>query len=245
MPPQPLSKMKAVNHIFGTDGLAVRPEQATLVARAIAGWAVTETHLGHIFGFLIGASKPATMSMYAAMRSFDVQRTLLQTAAQELLRPRYADMLFAVLIVLGRAATVRHQFAHWIWGSSQDIPDALLLAEPKTFWHMRVERIRYWRRIKDVDGTVLLNEPGIDRSTVMVYRTKDLLEVCERMELSYRYAEALYQMISSKTARRRTIYDRLCDVPEIATALQRYRASQGRVGKTSKKVKSGGRAAPP
>jgi len=235
MAPQPLSKIKATNYIFGTDGLAVRPDQATLVAQTIAGWAVTETHLGHIFGFLIGASKPVTMTMYAAMRSFDVQRALLETAARELLPVRYADMLFAVLVVLNRAASVRHQFAHGIWGSSQDIPDALLLAPPKNFWLMRVQRLRYWKRIKDVDGTVLLNEPRIDRSTVMVYKTKDLIDVCDRMEQSYRYAEGVYQMISSKSTRRRTIYNLLCNEPEIKTALQKHREAQGRGGKLAKK----------
>jgi hypothetical protein len=217
--PQPLTKVKADNWIFGTDGLVRRPEEAALVTYAIAGWSATEAHLGHIFGVLVGAKQPVAMRMYAEMRSFEVQRTLLETAAKELLPARYSDMFLAVLRILKAAAAIRHKFAHGIWGSSQDLPGALLLAEPRCFWHMRVARDRYWKRIKDVTGPALLKQPQVDRSLIYVYTTRDLKEACEKTEISYRYAQLAYEMISSAGPRRRKIYSLLHTSPEIRSAL--------------------------
>jgi len=233
--PIPLSRTKANNWIFGSDGLALRPEEAALVAHAIAGWSVTEAHLGHIFGTLIGATEPVTMDMYAAIRSFEVQRKLLETAAEKLLPVHYFDMLIAVMVVVARSQYIRHRFAHGIWGSSQDIPAALLWAEPKSFWLTRVAKIRYWRTIKEFKAETILNEPRISRSDIMVYRNKDLRKACEEIETSYKYANLIYEMVASKPSRRKKIYDLLRTLPDIESALQSRTKSQGRVLKAPRK----------
>ena len=128
--PQPFSQVsKSRDYVLGNDILGSKPELGALVAKVIAGWSITEAHLGNAFAALIGARLPAAMSMYAALRSFDAQRDVFNAAARELMPKRYADIVEVTITVISREARERHKFAHWIWGwppkSTQPISAAL------------------------------------------------------------------------------------------------------------------------
>ncbi len=224
------SKMKwNGNYLFGNDVLINKPEFGALVAAAIAGWAMTEARLGRAFAHLIGAKQPITMSMYEVVRSFEVRRDLLTTAAAEVLPKRYALLFSAALSVLTRAASDRHNFAHWIWGCSADPElDALFLVEPKQFWRLTVTQVRYWKyeRGKKTIGKVgpwqfTANSPKLDGEHIHVYRLKELQETRERIERAYWIANALSELAAANTARRRVIYQRLCAEADIQTALEK------------------------
>jgi hypothetical protein len=114
--PQPASKVRwNGNYIMGNDALIGSPEFASIVAAVIAGWSMTETHLGRTFAYLVGAKHPVTMSMYTTARTFRMQRDLLETVAKEVLPKKYAALFGVVMGVLTSAANDRHKFAHWIW----------------------------------------------------------------------------------------------------------------------------------
>ena len=74
--------------MWGSEALVRLPEPGAMVAASINAWAATETHLGRLFGSLVGTRHPVTMEMYSVIRSFDVQRDLIKTVARELL-PRH------------------------------------------------------------------------------------------------------------------------------------------------------------
>lgn len=233
MPPQTLAKIRfSGNYVFGNQVLTNNPSSGALVARAIAGWAITEAHLGNVFAALLGAKQPVTMNMYAAFRSFEVQRRLLETAAQDLLPKRYAAMVLAVLVVLNRRANDRHKLAHWIWGapvSDPHLADSLFLTEPRHFWRMRVARIRKfnrrWNTRKGYFGNVLsgLAETAIKPEEIYVYKPENLKEICDAMERSFNVAQLLYRLIETKGAQRRQIYSLLNNESEIHLALQQQK----------------------
>jgi hypothetical protein len=219
------------NYIFGSDTLIAQPQLSALVAATIAGWAVTEAHLGRTFAALIGAKHPVTLSMYAAVRSFEVQRDILLAAAREALPPRYAMVFSAALSVLLGAAKHRHQFAHWIWGSSADpgLP-ALFLVEPKHFWSLDAARIRFdakHARVAKIDGvptvTFFANRPQLSRDHIHVYRLKDLEEARHSVERAYRIANALRDLVAPNAPRRRAIHRWLCAEPQIQKALAKVK----------------------
>ena len=98
MCPQPLSRVNPnCNYAFGSHALAVRPEEAALVAVIISGWSTTEAHLGHVFAALIGARTSAAMNMYSDMRSFDVQERLLRATVRSVLPIKYYDLFEMIL----------------------------------------------------------------------------------------------------------------------------------------------------
>ena len=222
---QPLTTLHTNgNYMFGTTPLLSHPGLMALVANAIAGWAVTESHFGNAFAGLIGSKRPVTMEMYAAF-GFAVQKRLLITAATEILLKRYGDIFRCTLSVLERSAKERHRFAHGIWGVSAD-PDfsakILLLADPKDFWRMSVKRLRYFRQ-KGLDVQAKINAPRIDLKLIRAYRKSDLEKVCEQMEQSWQYANALCLMINSKAAVRQNVYRKLASQPAIAATLEKDR----------------------
>ena len=230
MAPQPLSRSKAQDYVASLDMLPGREKQIALAMQAIAGWARIEAELGIMFASLVGAREPSAMSLYAAVRSFDVQRTLLETAARELLPTRYADMVLAVLIVVARAAVIRHKFAHWMWGALRDLPDALLLIDPKCLWRRRVAYLQYWKRKRkySMDPQVILDTPDYDLSLMTVYRTQDLIEIKERIKKSTAYVSLIHEIVLVGASERRRIYNKLCGEPEIQKALQAHQEAQGR-----------------
>jgi hypothetical protein len=227
--PIPLTKFNTLNYQFGSDFLTEQPELGALVAFVIGGWSIIQTYLGTTFGILIGARQPAAMSMYAEFRSFEVQRTLLVTAARDLLPMRYADIVEVTLIVLGRANKTRHEFAHHLWGASLDIPNALLLAEPKGFWQAGVREIKYQRSLPPALRGRMLDASGrVDKKFVRVYPKNCLeyhaLKVNECFDLS----AILNRMIEEKMPRRRQFYQTLCKLHDVRATLTTHMKAQKR-----------------
>ena len=221
------------NYFFGNEALIGMPEYGSLVSAVIAGWSITEAHLGRSFAALIGAKQPITMTMYSAARSFEVQRDLVQAVVDEVLPRRYADLFRAALVVMGRAALHRHRFAHWVWGVSAD-PNltALLLVEPKHLWNLTAAQIkhskRHQRKIGEANQLLQMFEPNFPRlrhQDILVYRLNDLQDARGQVERAYRISVALRQLVDSKGARRRTIYHWLMSEADIRSAFEKARNS--------------------
>jgi hypothetical protein len=221
MAPQPATKLKwNGNHIFASEVLLNKPQWGCLIAGVIAGWSMTETQLGRLFAALIGAKQPITLSMYAAVRSDDVKQELLRVAACEVLPKRYAQLFHAGLAVVNQAAKVRHSFAHHVWGASADPGlEAFLLVEPKHFWDLHANRIKFNLAGK---GT-LADAPQIAREHIMVYQLRDLDEARERMEQAFSIARGLDALVRAETSRRRLIYQTLSKRVDIQAALKRVK----------------------
>jgi hypothetical protein len=214
------------NHVFGTDAIHSRPELMALAMRVIAGWAMTEAHLGNIFATLLGSKKFATVEMYAAFDGFSAQRTMLTTAARTVLPKTYFNTFDVVLRVLLRAADHRHKFAHRIWGISQDpkLRESLLLVAPQHFWRMRAQRLRHIKRVMSRDiHRINFEYPRLDPKTIQVYQKPELVKLCEEVEISFQYAAALLEMVSSKPSIRRQISRWLCNQPPIRQVLDEDR----------------------
>lgn len=230
MPAQPASTMKWTGaHEFGNKVLTDLPSHGSIVASVIARWAMIETYLGATFAVLIGAKEPAAMSMYLATRSFEVQRDLLQAAVDELMAMKYAQMFKSCLVVINRAAQHRHHFAHWIWGASLD-PNlsALLLVDPKNFLKLSAAQTKYWRHNRtkssiEYAGPVefMAKAPKLSLEHVFVYRTKELKEALHEVERAYRIAQALRELVSSPTVRKRVIYKWLDSESDIHQQLEK------------------------
>ena len=219
--PQPFSKFsKTGNYVFGNDALTFDPILGALVARAIAGWSIVEVHLGNTFAALIGAKQPAVVSMYAALRSFEAQRDMLNAAARDLLPKRYALLIEATVRVVSTQAKERHRFAHWVWGKPMgELADCLILAEPGDLWRYRTATIRHRRKNKVIDHNYIINSPKIDLSKVMIYTRKDLEKINENMEEAYNRTGYLYEIPFANASQRRIIHSLLSSQPDIATAL--------------------------
>ena len=103
------------------------------------------------------------MAMYEALSGGESRRAALEGAARAAL-PEADFLLFkAVEKVLSPARRIRNEFAHHIWGTTTEIPNALLLIDPKCLREFEVQKS---------DGRSLI----IERSWVYVWKERDLRE---------------------------------------------------------------------
>lgn len=229
--PQPGDKVRwNGNHIFGNDALLANPELASWVSAIIAGWSGTEAHLGRIFATLIGSQHPIALSMYTEVKSFDVQKALLERTAREILPEDDALLLSALLIVIRPISGLRNQFAHWIWGASADPKlNALLLAEPKHFMNLTVEHIKFREnQINEGPHDFVGKFPSLDRKYMWVYRLNDFREAKEKIDRAYRMTEAFRRLIDAEDPIRQELKKVLIGQPDLGRALAKVRANAPR-----------------
>lgn len=140
MPPQPLSKVRrSAVPLFGYHALGRRPQLAIRVVETVAAWAQVEVALGLTAATLLGANASTVMAMHASLNGFQPRADSLLAAARTRLPERDGDLFEATLGVIRKAATRRHEFAHWLWGYCDELPEALLLVEPKEYWARSAE----------------------------------------------------------------------------------------------------------
>lgn len=126
--PQPLSRISPdANFELSTKALVDRLNLANLVTQIFALWAVVEQEFQILFSRIIGPDEIVADAVYAVLTRDGLQRTALNAAA----KAKFGTDSSAVLAVCKRAGKIRHKLAHWRWGQSPDLPDVLLLADPK------------------------------------------------------------------------------------------------------------------
>jgi hypothetical protein len=180
---QPLSKVNPRATVtWGAPDTMTHPQRAkvaTLVANCIAEWADIETMLGLFLGLLLKTDSAAALSIYSSLENRSAQRRIVLAAAESKLLPDHFDLLCAVFNVsIAPAMKERDKLAHWSWAYSEELPDRLLLTEPrnKTLMHFEAVILR-------------LQNPTIafDPSKIYVVSENDLLRLGERLRTAKNY----------------------------------------------------------
>jgi len=136
--PQPLSRVRpSATIILGNAGdrpLARHPELAVLAIEAIASWSNVESFMLSLFIQLMGGNDSMAASVYLALEAQSAKNAGISTAAEIALQGREQELsvLRAILSITKTNEKERNKLAHWAWGDSPDIPDALLLVNPRT-----------------------------------------------------------------------------------------------------------------
>jgi hypothetical protein len=94
---------------------------------------------------VLNADSKAALAMFAAVENRNAQRSMLMAAAAAKLDQSDIDLLATVLSAAVKPVmTERDKLAHWAWGFSTDIPNALLLQRPeyKMALHFQAIHIR-------------------------------------------------------------------------------------------------------
>lgn len=177
MPAQPLGKTKGVNNLtFGAGAVWERPELAVHVMGTIAAWSSADSHLLGITAHLLKADPDVAMAMLLAVESQAAQRAIIIAAAGAVLAEEDIRLFNAVITSTSASRATRNCFAHRVWGTSSDLPDALLLLDSKHH-NITVAAYEKWRRIKQRKGRDAGAQPEtLNRSKVYVWREADLQE---------------------------------------------------------------------
>jgi hypothetical protein len=111
--------------------------------------------------------------MYATLEAQHQQLRALEAAAKAGLAEREYDVFKATMAVTRSVQTPRNQLAHWIWAYSTNLPDALLLAEPKSAKD-RDREFTLALESGETDPAKIAALNTFDPANVQVYREADL-----------------------------------------------------------------------
>lgn len=171
--PQPLSQVRSnVKSItWSPEALNDKPELALIITSIIA----MSSNVDHELGMVLGI---AALAIYGKLESQTLQRAALSAAAQAALSNEDYMIFQAVISTAESAQAERHRLAHWIWGICEDLPDALLLMDPKYWKEKRSKMEAMHRNSKHIplaiDEATSQDIYIIDQSKVFVYRIGDL-----------------------------------------------------------------------
>jgi hypothetical protein len=171
---------------------------------ALAKWALLIIEMwSHIDSLIlkIGANclQGDTVTVISTLQAVDsplAQRAAIITAARCVLSPEDALVFEAVLHSTNASRNTRHKFSHHLWGHSDELPDALLLVDPRDV-NLAHARTVIGRRKKGFPVSFPFTENDkLDRSKISVWMSKDFDESREYAIWSYKIIHALYEMVS-------------------------------------------------
>lgn len=231
MPPRPFSEVvPGGGWSWGTDVLRQRPEHAALVASAIATWSHVEFRLAALLATIMKGSARAAVEMLEELRSFDRKSLLVRRVARIELCSIDADLIEAVLGVVGPSAKIRNQFTHHFWGICTEIEDGILLAPPDL------------QRDVDLYGLELQHrhpryrereqpKMGQHSEHILVYRLADLDEVLVKFGRAVALmfnVEFCLRMDRNWEGEREELIRELREAPDIAAELTQRAAQKAR-----------------
>ncbi len=221
---QPLNRVK---YVYATDWgsnhkvMLTRPALAAKVAQCIAYWAEIEVSLGMFLAFLLHANEKAVLAIYTGLENRAAQLRMIESAASAILPQDHADIVSVVLNALVRPSMrYRDKLAHWCWGFTDELPDALLIRDQEQHLARLAEGLR-----KQAETRVPINIVGADHSTIFVVRDGDLdryLDQLSKLELILRQTMASAWAANTEE-KRAEYYQRLSIEPQLQAGLVKLR----------------------
>lgn len=198
--------------------------------RVIEIWAFTDSRLAYILAEMLHSDFEAGVGMYLALSGGEGKRAVLFAAARATLPPEDQLLFQAIMKLTKPARDRRNDFAHHIWGYSKDLPDAVMLVDPRYLVDTRVKGRKNTELAKEArakgEQPVLL-PADIDRSKVMVYRKADLEESLAHGNQVFGYVQQFWLMLRKVGAppehRRKMLLSR----PPIQQALEHLSKQSG------------------
>ena len=178
------------------------PELAKLTASIFALWASIEHSLHLLLTSVLGADAGLAIAMFATLRGQRLRMGALEAAAKATLSLNDFDVFRAAISMVHSAQTPRNYLAHWIWGTCEELPDALLLAEPKAQKDRERELILALERADGPDVKEIINLARYNPATVLVYRRDDLVRAKCDLEDAERIMTALTVYFDRQVCRR-------------------------------------------
>ena len=209
--PQPLSRVRPggcsyhLNNV-GDYPLREREQLARAAMEGIASFATVESWMLELYLELAGGNKSIAASMFLTLESRSARSSVLQPLIAAL-EPRYQDLYRAIAKLLRTRALDRDKLAHWVWGVSNDLPDALLLADPKALALINYAERAETSRLPD---------------HIFVYRASDFVSIIERNNELAGFGQRFRFIVRGHPANREDrLYHELCAEPALADILRR------------------------
>ena len=241
--PQPLSRVKPGATVRQRPSILdhLPPKYAQSVAAIFSHWSLVEYRLSVLLVRILGADAEPALAMFATLEAQHLQFRAIEAAARAALEEKEYDVFRATMSVARSVQTPRNQLAHWVWAHSPELPDALLLAEPKS----AKERDREFTRALEsgeTDSEKIAALNTFDPAHVQVYREGDLQRAKENLEqavqitfLTVVYLDGLFKgrikplPWTRGTPTRDQLFQQLCDLGLFREAWERTQMEREKI----------------
>jgi hypothetical protein len=205
--PNPLSSVNPGANVLignvgpGASALAQRPLLALKAILVIESWANVEGFMLRLFAALLGGSESMAAEIYLRLDTKGPKSAAINAAADFAFksRPELKKLLTAIQQIEKTNGSMRDRVAHWTWGHSPELPQALLLVDPRAIIGI-----------------------NMDRSKVLVYNERDFDDIIAANNRLCGYAQQMQFIVMGHVGNEdNSIYDRLCNEPEIQDRLSR------------------------
>jgi hypothetical protein len=162
--------------------------------------------------------------MYSGVENRAAQIRLIKSAAKATVTAEHFEV-FSLLfsLVLKPAMTERDKMAHWTWGYSDELPDALLISEPEYTLESLMHVLEFFPGIESASV-----KQDFDR--IFVVRDGDLDATIQRSTTAKNYLRLAMGTVwdHNPPLRRAEYLQQLSDVPPIREGLERLNARRKR-----------------
>jgi hypothetical protein len=226
--PQPLSRLRSdVSSInWSPTAIRDRPTLTAHIMSVIAACSHLEAELGRLLSHFLGAEPGVGMAMYLALSGGEAKRSVLNAAASEALDGNPVDLVTFKLVEKATKPIRkrRNEFAHGIWGTCDELPDALL-------WHKANDTLLFERRIfETAKKQTVLPLMDLYRSyyaSVLVYRLDELEENANQaLEAQWAVIYFMDSLSSDRNARTEA-RKRLLELPMVAKLVENQSYQSG------------------
>jgi hypothetical protein len=201
--PQPISRVNPRANIAianaGDRPLLRHPDLAALAIEAIASWSNVESFLFNMFIELLGGNESVAANIYLSLENQSAKNAALNAAAETQLKEKAEEyaVFKAIMSIAKTNEKSRNKLAHWTWGDSTNIDDAILLINPRS----------------------LIN--GLDKSEVFLYKERDFTSITEANDRLCGYGLEFNFILKNHVANRDgALLLKLQNTPEIQERLQ-------------------------
>jgi hypothetical protein len=179
--------MQPLSHVAKTNQIALgssahfdkQPALAMLAMKVIAAAVTIDSAFARIFVLLMRSEPEVGSAMYLSVSADNTRDAMLRAAADVVLSPRDNELFTAVRAVATTVLKLRHKLAHWTWGSSPDVSDALLICNPKDYMPLNVACADIAKRFNTSEasdfGASISELPKLSHDKIFVVKDADLI----------------------------------------------------------------------
>lgn len=190
MPKQPFLRRQPDAHYYiNQKCMADRPEMASVIARCLTTWSLTDIEMSLILAALLDTRSDAAVAVYLSLQNSRAQRDALRSAAAISLAGEELALFNATLAIHQASNGDRNDLAHGIFGVVSNKTDQLIWCPSAKFaaWMTRANQ-KAWNLETDPDPHAPL------RRELFIYTKNDLedmfgqfsfvFDVCSRMHMA-------------------------------------------------------------
>jgi hypothetical protein len=181
---------------------------------------------------LLGANPRPAAAIYASLNSDNVKKEAFRAVAKAVLTPEEQDFLEAIFWMQGTCSKDRSKIAHWGWGYSPQLPDAILLVDPEDAAQNHITNVEKMSAFRTKMLGALLGEkevkpemPNLSVEGIYVFVEKDFLQAIEHIQKLTEYVVGFTLIVQKNPLNKDgRLLARLSAEPEVRAFLDRLSA---------------------